>query len=166
MSTLEYNFKSLKLLKNTEDYAYTHTHTYIYIYIYLWIFVCHIANVDFEEWVQKLRNLWPWIPVQITTGWAGAVFCSVPQHKQISMCRFSYSKTRYCVYWHISVSISKGTLVHSSEGRNSSVGIATCYGLYGPGIESRWGQNFSRPSRPAIGPTQPPIQGVPGFSLG
>jgi hypothetical protein len=29
-------------------------------------------------------------------------------------------------------------------------------GLDGPGIESRWEQGFSRPSRPALGPTQYP----------
>ena len=30
-------------------------------------------------------------------------------------------------------------------GRDSSVGIATRYGLEGPGIESRWGARFSAP---------------------
>jgi hypothetical protein len=30
-------------------------------------------------------------------------------------------------------------------GQNSSVGIATRYGLDGPGIESRWGARFSAP---------------------
>jgi hypothetical protein len=30
-------------------------------------------------------------------------------------------------------------------GRDSSVGIATRYGLDGPGIESRWGARFSAP---------------------
>ena len=30
-------------------------------------------------------------------------------------------------------------------GRDSSVGIATCYGLGGPGIESRWEARFSAP---------------------
>ena len=30
-------------------------------------------------------------------------------------------------------------------GRDSSVGIATRYGLHGPGIESRWGARFSAP---------------------
>ena len=49
-------------------------------------------------------------------------------------------------------------------GRHSSVGIATRYGLDGPGIESRRGRDFLHPSRPALGPTQPPIQGVPGLS--
>jgi hypothetical protein len=43
----------------------------------------------------------------------------------------------------------------------SSVGIATRYGLDGPGIESRWEQDFLQPSRPALGPTQPPVQWVP-----
>ena len=38
-------------------------------------------------------------------------------------------------------------------GRDSSVGIATHYGLDGPGIESRWGRDFPHPSRPALGPT-------------
>ena len=41
------------------------------------------------------------------------------------------------------------------RGPGSSVGIATDYGLEGPGIEYRWDEIF-RPSRPALGPTQPP----------
>ena len=51
-------------------------------------------------------------------------------------------------------------------GRDNSVGIATRYGLDGPGIESRWGRVFLHPSRPAVGPTQPPVQWVPGISQG
>ena len=39
----------------------------------------------------------------------------------------------------------------------SSVGIATGYGLDGPGIESRWGRDFPHLSRPALEPTQPPV---------
>jgi hypothetical protein len=42
--------------------------------------------------------------------------------------------------------------------RGSSVGIATRYGLKGPGIESQWERGVPHPSRPALGPTQPPIQ--------
>ena len=34
--------------------------------------------------------------------------------------------------------------------RDSSVGIATRYGLDGPGIESRWGRDFLHPSRLAL----------------
>jgi hypothetical protein len=53
-----------------------------------------------------------------------------------------------------------------SVGRDSVVGIATRYGLDGPGIESRWGRDFPHPSRPTLGPTQPPIQWVPGLFPG
>ena len=45
-------------------------------------------------------------------------------------------------------------------GRNSSVGIATRYGLDGLGIESRWGLDFLHPSRQVLGSTQPPVQWV------
>jgi hypothetical protein len=50
--------------------------------------------------------------------------------------------------------------VHDLVGRDSSAGIATRYGLDGPGVESRWGRDFPHPSIPALGPTQPPIQRV------
>jgi hypothetical protein len=49
------------------------------------------------------------------------------------------------------------------------VGIATLYGLDGPGIEPRWGrafQQFSTPDQTGLGPTQPPVQWVPGHSRG
>jgi hypothetical protein len=51
-------------------------------------------------------------------------------------------------------------------GRDSSVGIVTRYGLDRPGIESRRGRDFQHPSRPALGPTQPPVQWVPGHFRG
>ena len=51
-------------------------------------------------------------------------------------------------------------------GRDSSVDIATHYGLDGPRIESRWGARFAHPSRPALGPTQPPVQWVSGLFPG
>jgi hypothetical protein len=49
-------------------------------------------------------------------------------------------------------------------GLDNAVGIATRYGLDSPRIESRWGRDFPHLSRQALGPTQPPLQWVPGIS--
>jgi hypothetical protein len=55
--------------------------------------------------------------------------------------------------------------VHTyASGPGSSDGIATAYGLKGPGIESRWGRDFPQLFRPALRPAQPPVQWVPGLS--
>ena len=73
---------------------------------------------------------------------------------------YFYSSVRFCIsyidLWCY--------LITDSGGRHSAVDIATRYGLDGPGIESRWGKDFPHPSRPALGPTQPPVQWVPGLT--
>ena len=48
-------------------------------------------------------------------------------------------------------------------GRDRAVGIATPYGLCGPGFKSRWVRDCPHLSRPALGTTQPPIQRVSGL---
>ena len=50
-------------------------------------------------------------------------------------------------------------------GPSSSVGIATDYGLDGPG-SNPGGDEIFRPTRPALGLTQPPVKWVPGLSQG
>ena len=45
--------------------------------------------------------------------------------------------------------------------RDSSVGVATRYGLERPGIESRCGWDSPHPSRTTLGPIQPPIKWIP-----
>jgi len=51
------------------------------------------------------------------------------------------------------------------RGPGSSVGIATDYGLDGSGSNAD-GDEIFRLSRPALGPTQPPLQWVPRLSRG
>jgi len=52
-----------------------------------------------------------------------------------------------------------------ASGPVSSVGIATDYVLDGPG-SNPGGDEIFRPSRPTLGPTQPPAQWVPGLIRG
>ena len=52
------------------------------------------------------------------------------------------------------------------RGSGSVVGISTGYGLDGPWIESLSGRDFPHLPRPVLGPTQPPVQWVPGLSRG
>ena len=50
-------------------------------------------------------------------------------------------------------------------GPGSSVGTVTAYGLDGPG-SNPGGDEIFRPSRPALGSTQPPVIWLPGLSRG
>jgi hypothetical protein len=54
---------------------------------------------------------------------------------------------------------------HSTGGLGSSVGVVGIYGLDGLGLNPGWDEIF-RPSRLALGPTQPPVMWVLGLSPG
>jgi len=66
------------------------------------------------------------------------------------------------IYIHIYTHIHT---YYTMYGPGSSVDIATDYGLEGP-ESNPGGYEIFRPSRPALGPTQPPIQWGPGLSQG
>jgi hypothetical protein len=57
----------------------------------------------------------------------------------------SISRTNVLKNKIIYLFIDLNSVLTTLGGRDSSVGIATCYGLDGPGIESRWGTRFSAP---------------------
>ena len=75
---------------------------------------------------------------------------------------FTHKSSRSYLNHLVLISLS----FHFLMGRDSSVGMATFYGLDGPGIDLRWGQDFSHLFKPALGPTQSLIHWVHGLFPG
>jgi hypothetical protein len=69
-----------------------------------------------------------------------------------SSLRAALSKYQQCTCVHTQMIACMSVFV-ARVGRDSVVCIAICYGLDGPRLESRWGRDFPKQSRPAVGPT-------------
>jgi len=102
-------------------------------------------------------------PRNRTSSWCVCV-CVVQQIQQI----LHFNGQRLRAIWHC---LQNGVLLifvwpyACYCGPGNSVGIVTDYGLDGPGSKPGANEIF-HPSRPALGPIQPPVQWVTGLSRG
>ena len=128
--------------------------------------------------INRSRRWQQWIAVKILLSLYYRVYlCRKSSHCYLQMATPLNAHPVHC----LNICLMSCPSVHNSSssrhahsviskchcGPDSSVGIATGYGLYRPEIESRWGRrDFPHLSRPALGPAQTPVQRVPGISGG
>ena len=104
---------------------------------------------------------WPSSPVAQSLYWLS--------YRAHAGCRsiFIICKKISVKYWHVKIKYAQdySTVPYLTRGPGSSVDIVNDYGLDGPG-SNPGGDEIFRPSRPALGPTQPPVKWVPNVSRG
>jgi hypothetical protein len=101
-----------------------------------------LASTLFKSVINRGATKLPSV-VQMNGAWVVCVWLMVWCFVDCIIYQYSETNVMHCLF---SLELRASTCV---KGPGSSVGIATDYGLDGPGIESRWGENFrTRPDQP------------------
>jgi hypothetical protein len=119
--------------------------------------------INFDRWVLFLRKSADKIEVSLKPDKnIGYLTRTAMLFFSISLTEFSCGTIQKLPFEvNIAIELKNISTPNNSGSRHSSVGIATRCGLDSPGSNPSGGRGFPHPSRPALGPVQPPIQWVP-----